>query len=148
MLRTRMFCMTACSIMQNHPDSFVQSEGIYCLQQLHIFAPNVVNLSTLVPFLCNILLSPHLLLRKASIECLRQLAHREAKEISQWSKSIIANNSDIIKKMFIANRGLEGDSSFNNCLYYCSHFNINLTLCFQKSILCFISLLICFLLYY
>ncbi|XP_002158974.1 HEAT repeat-containing protein 5B isoform X1 [Hydra vulgaris] len=108
MLRTRMFCMSACSIMQNHPDSFVQSESIHCLQQLHLFAPDLVNLSSLVPFLCNILLSPHLLLRKASIECLRQLAHREAKDISQWSKSTIANNPDIVKKMFNANYGLEG----------------------------------------
>ena len=103
-----MFCMTACSIMQNHPDSLVQSEAIRCLQQLHMFAPNVVNLNTLVPHLCDILLSPHLLLRKASVECLRQLAHREARDICEIGKSIIENNDAVVKKMYISHRGLEG----------------------------------------
>lgn len=103
-----MFCMVAYSIMQNHPDSLVQAEAIRCLQQLHIFAPNVVNLNTLIPNLCNKLLSPHLLLRKASVDCLRQLAHREASEICELGKSIVDNNEEVVKKMYISNRGLEG----------------------------------------
>lgn len=103
-----MFCMAACSIMQNHPDSLVQAEAIRCLQQLHIFAPNVVNLTTLIPNLCNKLLSSHLILRKASVECLRQLAHREAKDICELGKKIVDNNEEVVKKMYISNRGLEG----------------------------------------
>ena len=37
--------------MQDHPDSLVQAEAIACLQQLHMFAPRHVNLTTLVPHL-------------------------------------------------------------------------------------------------
>ena len=100
--------MTACSIMQNHPDSLVQAEAICCLQKLHLFAPNVVNLNTLIPHLCKNLLSPHLILRQASVDCLRQLAHREAKDICELGRVIIENNEDVVKKMYISNRGLEG----------------------------------------
>lgn len=108
MERSRLFCMTACSIMQNHPDSLVQSEAIRCLQQLHLFAPNVVNLNTLVPHLCQNLLSPHLILRRASVDCMRQLSHREARDICQLGKSIVENNEEVTKKMYIGNKGLEG----------------------------------------
>lgn len=38
--------------MQDHTDSLVQAEAIACLQQLHMFAPRHVNLSSLVPNLC------------------------------------------------------------------------------------------------
>lgn len=106
--RFRLFCMVSCSIMQNHPDSLVQSEAIRCLQQLHMFAPTVVNLSTLIPNLCNKLLSSHLNLRKSSVECLRQLAHREAKDICELGKAIVDDNVEVVKKMYTSNRGLEG----------------------------------------
>jgi hypothetical protein len=69
--------------MQNHPDSIVQSEAISCLQQLHIFAPRHVNLSTLVPSLCTNLSSAHLILRRAAVACLRQLSQREAKDVCE-----------------------------------------------------------------
>ena len=48
----RTSCLVACAIMQDHPDSVVGAEAIACLQQLHMFAPRHVNLSTLVPDLC------------------------------------------------------------------------------------------------
>ena len=108
MERSRMFCMSANTIMTNHPDSQVQSESINCLQQLHIFAPNVVNLNTLVPHLCNLLLSPHLLLRRGSVGCLRQLAHREAEDICKQGMKVIEENEEIKKRMFIAGKGIEG----------------------------------------
>ena len=47
----RMSCMVCCAIMLDHPDSMVQAEAIACLQQLHLFAPRHVNLTTLIPHL-------------------------------------------------------------------------------------------------
>lgn len=41
-----------CAITQDHSDSLVQAAAISCLQQLHMFAPRHVNLSSLVPSLC------------------------------------------------------------------------------------------------
>jgi len=44
--------------MQDNPDCLVQAQAISCLQQLHMFAPRHVNLSSLVSCLC---VSIHLL---------------------------------------------------------------------------------------
>lgn len=103
-----MFCMTACSVMQNHPDALVQSEAIYCLQQLHIFAPNFLNLSLFIPQICKTLFSKHLLLRRASVACLRQLAQREAKEVCQHGLLEVKRWVNIKKKMFVGEESLEG----------------------------------------
>lgn len=48
----RSSCLVGCAIMQDHSDSLVQAAAISCLQQLHMFAPRHVNLSSLVPSLC------------------------------------------------------------------------------------------------
>ena len=48
----RLSCLVCCAIMQDHYDALVQAEAISCLQQLHLFAPRHVNLTTLVPHLC------------------------------------------------------------------------------------------------
>lgn len=89
--------LVACSIMQDHGDALVQTEAISCLQQLHMFAPRHVNLSSLVPVLCSALNCPHLLLRRAAVACLRQLSQREAREVcehaSSWAKENTAVNS-------------------------------------------------------
>lgn len=79
-----------------------------------MFAPDVVNLQTLIPHLCHQLLSPHLNLRKSSVECLRQLAHREAHEICALGKSIVNDNKEVVKKMYTSNRGLEGQLNYNS----------------------------------
>ncbi|XP_076321914.1 HEAT repeat-containing protein 5B isoform X4 [Tachypleus tridentatus] len=79
--------LVACAIMQDHGDSLVHAEAISCLQQLHMFAPRHVNLSTLVPTLCCVLYSSHLLLRRAAVACLRQLSQREAKEVCEHALS-------------------------------------------------------------
>lgn len=50
MSRSSLLC--ACAIMQDHQDPLVQAEATSCLQQLHLFAPRHVNLSSLVPTLC------------------------------------------------------------------------------------------------
>lgn len=49
---TRSSFLCACAIMQDHQDPLVQAEATGCLQQLHLFAPRHVNLSSLVPTLC------------------------------------------------------------------------------------------------
>ncbi len=108
MQRLRLFCTTACSVMQNHPDSLVQSEAIYCLQQLHIFAPNFLNLNTVVPQLCTTLFSRHLLLRRASVSCLRHLAQREAQGVWEQSLLEIKRWTNIKKKLFVGEESLEG----------------------------------------
>ncbi|XP_065165699.1 HEAT repeat-containing protein 5B isoform X3 [Atheta coriaria] len=92
MMRSSFLC--ACAIMQDHHDPLVQAEAIACLQQLHLFTPRHVNLSSMVPTLCRTLLSNHLLLRKAAISCLRQLAQREAKEVCEHALTTAAENKD------------------------------------------------------
>merc|ERR1719339_560613 len=61
----------------------VQAEALACLQQLHMFAPSHLDLSTVVPELVALLTSPHLSLRRAAVACLRQLAQREAREVCE-----------------------------------------------------------------
>ena len=69
----------ACAVLgqpSNH--STLRAESIAGLQQLHMFAPSAVNLTVLVPVLCENLSSPHWILRRSSVSCLRQFAQREA----------------------------------------------------------------------
>uniref|UniRef100_A0A674CFH7 HEAT repeat-containing protein 5A n=1 Tax=Salmo trutta TaxID=8032 RepID=A0A674CFH7_SALTR len=96
----RSSCLVGCAIMQGHSDSLVQAAAISCLQQLHMFAPRHVNLSSLVPCLCVHLCSSHLLLRRAAVACLRQLAQREAAEVCEYAMSLAHLN--------ITETGLEG----------------------------------------
>uniref|UniRef100_A0A3Q2Q3S8 HEAT repeat-containing protein 5B n=1 Tax=Fundulus heteroclitus TaxID=8078 RepID=A0A3Q2Q3S8_FUNHE len=90
----RSSCLVGCAIMQDHSDSLVQAAAISCLQQLHMFAPRHVNLSSLVPCLCVHLCSSHLLLRRAAVECLRQLAQREAAEVCEYAMSLAKKAGD------------------------------------------------------
>ena len=48
--RSSLLC--ACAVMLDHSDGQVRAAAMACLQQLHMFAPRHVNLSTLVPTLC------------------------------------------------------------------------------------------------
>ena len=97
--------------MQNHADSLVQAEAINCLQQLHVFAPSHINLGTVVRKLCVNLSSPHLLLRRATVACLRQLSQREAKEVCEYAS---AAGEELNKRqqssyaVVIGDKGLEG----------------------------------------
>uniref|UniRef100_H3B3B5 HEAT repeat-containing protein 5B n=1 Tax=Latimeria chalumnae TaxID=7897 RepID=H3B3B5_LATCH len=90
----RSSCLVGCAIMQDHSDSLVQAAAISCLQQLHMFAPRHVNLSSLVPSLCVHLCSSHLLLRRAAVACLRQLVQREAAEVCEYAMSLAKNAGD------------------------------------------------------
>uniref|UniRef100_A0A3P9KXT8 HEAT repeat-containing protein 5B n=2 Tax=Oryzias latipes TaxID=8090 RepID=A0A3P9KXT8_ORYLA len=108
----RSSCLVGCAIMQDHSDSLVQAAAISCLQQLHMFAPRHVNLSSLVPCLCVHLCSSHLLLRRAAVACLRQLAQREAAEVCEYAMSLARragdNKDSTAIKLNITETGLEG----------------------------------------
>ncbi|CAL9688110.1 unnamed protein product [Knipowitschia caucasica] len=105
----RSSCLVGCAIMQDHSDSLVQAAAISCLQQLHMFAPRHVNLSSLVPCLCVHLCSSHLLLRRAAVACLRQLAQREAAEVCEYAMSLAKKTGDgTTIKLNITETGLEG----------------------------------------
>ncbi|XP_076604038.1 HEAT repeat-containing protein 5A isoform X2 [Chaetodon auriga] len=94
----RSSCLVGCGVMQASPDSLVQTRSISCLQQLHMFSPPHVNLASLVPALCEILLdfsmlahlcSSYLCLRRAVVACLRQLVQREALEVSEHAVTLV-----------------------------------------------------------
>ncbi|XP_047677260.1 HEAT repeat-containing protein 5A isoform X1 [Tachysurus fulvidraco] len=91
-------CLLACSIMQDNPDCLVQAQAIACFQQLHMFSPRHVDLASLVPSLCGILLdysvsmnlcSSYLYLRRAVVACLCQVAQREALEMSEHAVALV-----------------------------------------------------------
>ncbi|KAM5176091.1 HEAT repeat-containing protein 5A isoform 6-T7 [Callospermophilus lateralis] len=99
----RTSCLLGCAVMQDNPDCLVQAQAISCLQQLHMFAPRHVNLSSLVSCLCEILLdnsvlvnlcSPYLLLRRAVLACLRQLVQREASEVSEHAVMLAKDSKE------------------------------------------------------
>ncbi|XP_057651452.1 HEAT repeat-containing protein 5B [Diorhabda carinulata] len=102
--------LCACAIMQDHHDPLVQAEATGCLQQLHLFAPKHVNLSSLVPTLCKTLFRGHLLLRKAAISCLRQLVQREAKEVCDHAMNFASDSKENnkVEGFCITETGLPG----------------------------------------
>ncbi|TFK12533.1 2',5'-phosphodiesterase 12 [Platysternon megacephalum] len=114
----RTSCLLGCAVMQDNPDSLVQAQAISCLQQLHMFAPRHVNLSSLVSCLCEILLdnsvlvnlcSSYLLLRRAVLACLRQLVQREAAEVSEHAVAFVKDcREDFTPDINIREVGLEG----------------------------------------
>uniref|UniRef100_A0A671S2N2 HEAT repeat-containing protein 5A n=1 Tax=Sinocyclocheilus anshuiensis TaxID=1608454 RepID=A0A671S2N2_9TELE len=85
----RTSCLVGCAVMQDSQDCLVQAQAISCLQQLHMFAPRFVNLASLVPSLCINLCSSYLSLRRAVVACLRQLAQREAVEVSEHAVALV-----------------------------------------------------------
>ena len=88
---TRGYLLLACHLMQVNGDPRIQTQAFQCLQQLHMFAPRHVNLSSVVPTLCHGLESEHMFLRRACLSCLHQLAQIEAKEVHEvafsWSNN-------------------------------------------------------------
>ena len=109
---TRSSLLVACAIMQEHHDFLVQAEAIGCLQQMHMFAPKHVILSSLVPVLCEAIRSSHLMLRRASVACLHQLSQREAREVSEhvyiWTKDSKNENSKKNGQQFSSRRSRVG----------------------------------------
>lgn len=105
----RASCLLGCAVMQDNPDCLVQAQAISCLQQLHMFAPRHVNLSSLVSCLCVNLYSPYLLLRRAVLACLRQLVQREAAEVSEHAVMLAKDSrEELTPDANIREIGLEG----------------------------------------
>uniref|UniRef100_A0A8D2E5Z9 HEAT repeat-containing protein 5A n=1 Tax=Theropithecus gelada TaxID=9565 RepID=A0A8D2E5Z9_THEGE len=105
----RASCLLGCAVMQDNPDCLVQAQAISCLQQLHMFAPRHVNLSSLVSCLCVNLYSPYLLLRRAVLACLRQLVQREAAEVSEHAVMLAKDSrEELTPDANIREVGLEG----------------------------------------
>ncbi|ELK17059.1 HEAT repeat-containing protein 5A [Pteropus alecto] len=105
----RTSCLLGCAVMQDNPDCLVQAQAISCLQQLHMFAPRHVNLSSLVSCLCVNLCSPYLLLRRAVLACLRQLVQREAAEVSEHAVMLAKDSrEELTSDANIREVGLEG----------------------------------------
>ena len=88
--------LCGCGLVQQHSDPIVQAEAVTCLQQMHMFAPRHVNLSSLVPMLVQKLSSTHLLLRRASVSCLRQLAQREAWEVCHHVLTMASDDAKLM----------------------------------------------------
>ncbi|NXO43796.1 HTR5A protein, partial [Locustella ochotensis] len=105
----RTSCLLGCAVMQDNPDCLVQAQAISCLQQLHMFAPQHVNLSNLVSCLCMNLCSSYLLLRRAVVACLRQIVQREAAEVSEYAVALVKESKeDFAPDVNIREIGLEG----------------------------------------
>ncbi|KAG7465627.1 hypothetical protein MATL_G00155510 [Megalops atlanticus] len=107
----RTSCLVGCAVMQDSPDCLVQAQAISCLQQLHMFTPRHVNLASLVPSLCANLCSSYLSLRRAVVACLRQLAQREAVEVSEHAVALVKElprRDNILLDVTIKEAGLEG----------------------------------------
>ncbi|NWR72492.1 HTR5A protein, partial [Centropus unirufus] len=106
----RTSCLLGCAVMQDNPDCLVQAQAISCLQQLHMFAPRHVNLSSLVGCLCVNLCSSYLLLRRAVVACLRQLVQREAAEVSEYAVALVKESREDFAPADVNIReiGLEG----------------------------------------
>ncbi|XP_062973856.1 HEAT repeat-containing protein 5A isoform X2 [Elgaria multicarinata webbii] len=105
----RASCLLGCAVMQDNPDCLVQAQAISCLQQLHMFAPRHVNLSSLVQCLCVNLSSSYLLLRRAVLACLHQLVQREAAEVSEHALALSKDSrEDFTPGINIREVGLEG----------------------------------------
>ncbi|XP_039953261.1 HEAT repeat-containing protein 5B isoform X1 [Bactrocera tryoni] len=102
-MRSSFLC--AAAIMQAHTDPLVQAEATGCLQQLHLFGPKYVNLSSLVPTLVKTLSSNYLMLRKAAVSCLRQLSQREAKEVCELALNM---TQEQCPEIIITEYGLPG----------------------------------------
>uniref|UniRef100_A0A670Y6H4 HEAT repeat-containing protein 5A n=1 Tax=Pseudonaja textilis TaxID=8673 RepID=A0A670Y6H4_PSETE len=105
----RASCLLGCTVMQENPDCLIQAQAISCLQQLHMFAPHHVNLSSLVKCLCVNLSSSYLLLRRAVLACLHQLVQREAVEVSEHAVALAKEGrEDFTSGVNIGEIGLEG----------------------------------------
>jgi len=106
----RQICLVCCEIVQQHPDPVVQSAAIGCLQQVQLYAPQFVSLSTLLPNLINCLDSSHLLLRRASAICLRQFCQREPNMVWSITSSSLDGQMTNFEKKLLTMLDVEVDS--------------------------------------
>ncbi|KAF9536653.1 hypothetical protein EC957_010178, partial [Mortierella hygrophila] len=84
--KVRELCVGLVEELRNEDDEFVIVQGIRCTQHLIMFAPLLVDMSTLVPFLqARLRRSTGLSLKKAAITCMYQLVQRDVKSVFQHS---------------------------------------------------------------
>ncbi|KAF9348960.1 hypothetical protein BGX34_002136 [Mortierella sp. NVP85] len=84
--KQRELCVSLVEELRNEDDEFVIVQGIRCTQHLIMFAPQLVDMSTLVPFLqARLRRSTGLSLKKAAMTCMYQLVQRDVKAVFQHS---------------------------------------------------------------
>ena len=103
----RLGCLTTCAVMQKHSDPMIRAGSIQCMQELHLFAPNYVDLSELVPCLVSSLVSKEFLLRKVSISCMRQLCQKESMEVCRIAREHVLETKPIGLVSLIGERSLQ-----------------------------------------
>ncbi|KAF9133212.1 hypothetical protein BGW39_010323 [Mortierella sp. 14UC] len=85
-VKVRELCVGLVEELRNEDDEFVIVQGIRCTQHLIMFAPLLVDMSSLVPFLqARLRRSTGLSLKKAAITCMYQLVQRDVKAVFQHS---------------------------------------------------------------
>ncbi|CAH8529433.1 unnamed protein product [Dicrocoelium dendriticum] len=75
---TRRSCLMCCLIMQHSNDPVLQAESVSCMQRLHMFASQQLEIPVVGPELQDYISSPHLLLRRAAASYFRQLSQKES----------------------------------------------------------------------
>ncbi|KAF9902676.1 hypothetical protein EC991_004634 [Linnemannia zychae] len=84
--KVRELCVGLVEELRNEDDEFVIVQGIRCTQHLIMFAPLLVDMSSLVPFLqARLRRSTGLSLKKAAMTCMYQLVQRDVKAVFQHS---------------------------------------------------------------
>ncbi|KAF9162925.1 hypothetical protein DFQ26_003103 [Actinomortierella ambigua] len=85
--KVRELCVGLVEELRNEEDEFVIVQGIRCTQHLIMFAPQLVDMATLVPFLqARLRRSTGLSLKKAAMTCMYQLVQKDVKAVFQHSK--------------------------------------------------------------
>ncbi|KAF9084004.1 hypothetical protein BGX23_010924 [Mortierella sp. AD031] len=85
-VKVRELCVSLVEELRNEDDEFVIVQGIRCTQHLIMFAPLLVDMSTLVPFLqARLRRSTGLSLKKAAMTCMYQLVQRDVKSVFRHS---------------------------------------------------------------
>ncbi|RUP46507.1 armadillo-type protein [Jimgerdemannia flammicorona] len=84
--KVRELCLNMVEELKYEPDQRVTMEAIRCSQHFMMFAPQYVDMSSLIPFLQSQLTSTHLPLKKAAVTCLYQLVQRDVKVVFECSQ--------------------------------------------------------------
>ncbi|KAG0324957.1 hypothetical protein BGZ99_001259, partial [Dissophora globulifera] len=84
--KVRELCVGLVEELRTEDDEFVVVQGIRCTQHLIMFAPLLVDMTTLVPFLqARLRRSTGLSLKKAAMTCMYQLVQRDVKAVFRHS---------------------------------------------------------------
>ncbi|RNA33832.1 HEAT repeat-containing 5B-like isoform X1 [Brachionus plicatilis] len=100
-------CLITCTVMKQHCDAAINAEAIRCLQQMHLFAPELIDLNSLVPYLLDSLVSKDFVLRGVSVNCLRQLCQKNSLDVCKIAKDYVQQTHPSGLLCLISDRGLE-----------------------------------------